>query len=322
MKWARITSVPLVLSWSLGACGGRHQATPEQMTARIHALERERDQIRSRIGDLMMRDKRLQGVPANGVRVGVPTGLARTLVERVVEGFVDQVTLTLTNLKVHKAGTVKKVISIGDYVLDVRINEVTGQLKTGKPEVRFGGNRVSIAMPVRIVSGKGNATIDFKWDGKNVSGALCGDLEVTREVAGSVKPDEYPVAGTLQLTSTAKEIMASPHFPVIEINLRIVPSPESWAAVQKILDDQTGACAFVLEKVNIPGVLDGLIGKGFKVKLPTEKLKPMAIPVGIASTIAVHGQPVTLGVKVTKLAITEQMIWLGADLALGEEGLH
>jgi hypothetical protein len=321
MRLSRVACALLVLAPTMLAsttCGRRHGATPEQMTARIQALEKERDELRSRIGDLMTKDRRLEGMPTNGVRVGVPTSLVRMLVERVVGGFVDQVTLTLTNLNVHRAGKIKKVISIGEYDLDVRINEVTGRLKTGKPHVRFGGNRVSIGLPVQVVSGTGNATIVFKWEGKNVSGALCGDLEVTREVAGSVKPDQYPVEGSLLLSATAQRILATPRFPVIEINLKVVPSPESWASVQKILDDKTGVCGFVLDKANIPGVLDGLIGKGFKVKLPTEKLKPMAVPVGIAPTMMVRGQPVTVGVKVGQLAITEHVIWLGADVTIGK----
>ena len=77
-----------------------------------------------------------------------------------------------------------------------------------------------------------------------------------------------------------------------------MPSPESWAAVQKILDDKEGVCGFVLDKVDIAGVLEGLIAKGFNVRLPTEKIKPMAVPVGIAPTMNVRGEPVTIEVKV------------------------
>ena len=110
-------------------------------------------------------------------------------------GFVDSVTLKLTNLKVHKAGTVKKVVTLGEYDLDVRIDEVTGRLTTGKPDLRFGSNQVSLALPVRVVSGNGDATIDFKWDGKNISGAVCGDMVLTEKVSGAVKPEELRGTG-------------------------------------------------------------------------------------------------------------------------------
>jgi hypothetical protein len=96
----------------------------------------------------------------------------------------------------------------------------------------------------------------------------------------------------------------------------VQPSEESWAAVQKILDEKTGLCGYVVEKVNVLKIVQGLIDRGFNVRLPTEKIKPMAVPVGIAPTMQVRGQPVELTIKVGELAITERMIWLGADVRI------
>jgi hypothetical protein len=300
------------------ACRRAGAANAAQMRAKIEALEKEIPGLREKIGDLIADDPRLVGMPAEGVRVGVPTSLARTMIERLVTGFVDSVTLRLTNLKVNKTGTVKKVITLGEYELKVVIAEVTGQLQTGKPQVTFGGNRVSLSLPVAVKSGTGNADIHFKWDGKSVSGAVCGDMEVDQKVDGSVKPADYPVQGTLELTTTSRQILASPKFPEIKINLKVEPSAESWAAVQQILDSKGGVCGFVVDKVDIRGVLEGLVGKGFNVRLPTEKIKPMAIPVGISPTMTVRGEPVTISVKVGHLANSKDMIWLGADVGLGD----
>jgi hypothetical protein len=188
--------------------------------------------------------------------------------------------------------------------------------------VAFGGNRVTVALPVRIASGSGDATIDFKWDGKNISGAVCGDMEVHQRISGRVKPASYPVSGSLLLTATTQQILATPTFPRIKVKLKVEPSPDSWAAVQKILDDKEGVCGFVLDKVDIAGVLEGLIGKGFDVRLPTEKIKPVAIPVGIAPTMTVRGEALRIAVKVGNLAITEHMLWLGADVTLGAAAGH
>jgi hypothetical protein len=300
---------------ALQACGGRQdRETPEQLRAEIAALEKERDVLRPKLDELIVKDPRIEGMPKAPVRVGVPTTLAKDLIERVTAGFVDHVTLELKNLKVDKTGTVKKVITLGEYELHVVIHRVIGKLKTGKPEVSFGGNKVALAMPVTIASGSGNATIHFKWDGKGVGDAVCGDLDVTRDVGGGVKPASYPVAGALVLTATAKEILASPKFPLIKVNLKVDPSDESWAAVQKILDDQTGICGYVVDKVNVLKIVKGLIDKGFDVRLPTEKIKPMAVPVGIEPTMQVQGRQVELGIKLGELAITQEMIWLGAHV--------
>jgi hypothetical protein len=298
------------------ACGRKDRATPETLRAEIAALERERETLRGRLDELIVADPRLEGMPKTPVRVGVPTTLARDLIQRVVSGFVDQVTLELRNIRVRKGGTVRRIVTIGHYDLNVIVNRVTGKLKAGEPEVRFGGNKVSLALPVTVASGTGRATIHFKWNGRNVSGAVCGDMDITQEVMGSVRPESYPVSGGLVLTSTAKEILAEPRFPVVRFNLKVVPSDESWRAVQKILDEKEGVCGFVLGKVDVLGLVKKMIDKGFDVRLPTEKIKPMAVPVGIEPTMEVRGEPVALGIKVGGLAITEHVIWLGAHVSV------
>jgi hypothetical protein len=313
----------LVVAPVLVACGRKDRVAPDQIRAQIQELEKERQSLREQMHQLMVKDPRLPGMPDTPVRVGVPTALARDLIQRVVAGFVDQVTLELKNLKVKKSGRVKKVVTLGAYDLNVVIHRVSGKLKTGKPDVTFGGNKVSLALPVTVASGSGNATIRFKWDGKNVAGATCGDLEVTQEVSGGVKPDTYPVEGGLVLTATAREILAAPRFPKIKVNLKVLPSAESWAAVDRILGEKEGLCGYVVHKVNVRGIVQRLVDKGFNVRLPTEKIKPMAVPVGIEPTMQVRGQPVALGIKLADLAITEQMIWLGArvSVAVGEEAV-
>jgi len=298
------------------ACGRADRTTSTQLRSQIASLETERATLREKLHALMQDDPLLVGMPTQAVRVGVPTALARELITKVVAGFVDQVTLELKNLKVKKTGTVKKIVSIGEYELHVQIHSVTGKLKTGTPDVRFGGNKVSLGLPVTVASGSGRATINFNWNGKNVSGAVCGDMNISQEVSGGVKPASYPVSGGLVLTASAHEILASPRFPLIKVNLKVQPSEESWAAVQKILEEKQGLCGYVLEKVNVLKIVQGLIDRGFNVRLPTEKIKPMAVPVGIEPKMKVRGQEVELAIKVGELAITEQMIWLGADVKI------
>jgi hypothetical protein len=303
------------------ACGREDRQTPDQLRAEIQALEKERQSLRERVDELMVNDPRVKEMPQTPVRVGVPTTLARDLIQRVVAGFVDQVTLDLKNLKAKKSGRVKKVVTLGEYDLKVDIHRVTGKLKTGNPEVTFGGNQVSLTLPVTIASGSGRATIHFKWNGKNVADATCGDLEVSQEVSGGVRPETYSVAGGLVLTATAKDILAQPRFPLIKVRLKVVPSEESWKAVDAILEQKEGLCGYVVDKVDVRGIVQRLVDKGFNVRLPTEKIKPMAVPVGIQPTMEVRGQPVALGIKLGELAITEQMIWLGArvSVAVGED---
>jgi hypothetical protein len=321
MSQCRLATLGLLAAGLAGlACGRADRATPAELRGQIAALEREREALRERLHVLMRDDPLLEGMPTQPVRVGVPTELARQLITKVVSGFVDQVTLELKNLNVKKSGRVKKVVNIGQYDLRVRIHRVSGKLKTGTPKVDFGGNQVSLELPVSVVSGSGRATVNFDWDGKNVSGAVCGDMSVSQEVSGGVKPASYAVSGGLVLTATAREILASPRFPLIKIRLKVQPSAESWAAVQKILDEKQGLCGYVVEKVNVLKIVQGLIDRGFNVRLPTEKIKPMAVPVGIEPTMQVRGQRVELAIKVGELAITERMIWLGAEVRIETPG--
>ncbi len=310
-----IVPVALILS-ALTSCRRGGEATPAEMETTIASLVKERDALRARVGGLLAQDSRFQGMPDGDVRLGVPTPLARGLVESVMAGFADQVTVRLSKIKVRKTGTVRKIIPLGDYDLKVTIDEVTGRLEMGKPELQFGGNKVEVALPVRVASGTGSATIDLVWRGRNIGGAVCGDMSLHQQVSGTVKPADYSIRGALLLTSTSQHIVASPRFPKTTVNLKVRPSAESWAGVQRTLDEKEGLCGFVLDKVDLHGVIEDLLGKGFDVTLPTENIRPMAIPVGLAQTMTVRDRPVTVGVEVGTLTITKGMIWLGADVSL------
>ncbi len=294
--------------------------TPDQIRAEIAALEGERGRLRERLETLTGRDPRLEGMPSTPVRLAVPTSLAGDLIQRVLTGVAGQITLELKNLRVRKQGTVRKMITLGDYDLRVTVNRVVGTLRTGTPTVTFGGNEVALALPLTVAAGTGTATIDFAWDGRNIGGAVCGDMTVRQVVSGAVQPRTYPIAGRLRFTSTATEILAEPRLPPVRLHLGIVPSAASWQAAQKILDDKTGLCGFVLDRVEVMGAVKRLVDRGFRVRLPTERVTAVALPIGVEPTMMVRGAPVTLGITVGDLAITEHAIWLGADVSVAVGG--
>ena len=85
--------------------------------------------------------------------------------------------------------------------------------------------------------------------------------------------------------------------------------------------DKRGVCGFVLDRVDILGLVKAMIDKGFDARLPTDKLKAVAIPVGLEPTLEVRGAPLALGIRVGDLVITDEMIWLGAhvSMAVGDQ---
>jgi hypothetical protein len=289
-------------------------------TAQLHidlvTLRAERDRLKPHVLGALQMDPRLAGMPSRQVLVGLPTSLARDLVSKFITGVADQMTLHLSGIRVQKKGEVRRLVPLGDWTLSVLLTRVTARLASGAPDVRFGDNRLSLTAPIRVVSGTGEAAINFQWDGRNISGALCGDMELKATVTGSVTPETYPLTGALHLSTTNDAIVLTPRIPATRISVRVVPSKESWAMVQARLDEKGGLCGFVLDRANIPGSLEEFLAKGFEVRLPTEKLKPWTLPIGLASSLTIRDMPVQVAVTDGELAATGDMIWFSADIDL------
>jgi hypothetical protein len=279
-------------------------------------LTAERDRLRAEVVVAVDFDRRLTGGPDKPLRIGIPTTLARALVSTLAAGVTDQVSLALGELRVQRKGEIRRVVSLGDYDLTVRVKQVNAKLGAGTPDLQFGGNQMRMAMPVRVESGTGSAEIDFHWYARGIGGAVCGDMSMLEVVTGTVTPAVYRLAGTLQLSTTDDAIVVTPRMPALGIRVRVVPSKASWDLVQKALDAKRGLCGFVIDRVNIAESLEGLLARGFRVRLPIEKVQPVAVPIGFAQTVMVRGTPVQIGVKANGFLITSDMIWLGADVTL------
>jgi hypothetical protein len=307
-------SIVVWVSWSRARDARRNTA---ELQAYITEITTERDRLRAQVIAAVNVDPQLAGMPDRQLRIGVPTALAHVLVSTFVTGVADQVTLELGNLQIRKQGAVRRIMTLGEYDLHVRITRVTAQLAAGAPDLRFGGNQVRLTLPVRVASGSGSAAVDFQWDGRNIGSAICGDMQLREVVSGTVVPATYRLSGSLLLSTTKEAIVVTPRLPSLRVKIRVRPTPASWALVQKTLDDKGGVCGFVLDRVNIRESLEGLFARGFDVRLPIERVKPLALPVGIAQTMAVRGTAVTIDITDGGLTITDQMIWLGANATLG-----
>jgi hypothetical protein len=321
----------VLLGWALGAAAvvtfaawlaiapgcsrraGRGQI--QAWNAEIERLQAEQDSLRARAAELVARDPRIQNLPEGDVVVSVPTVFVRGVIERVFADVVDNVTLSLSGIKAHVEKTIKKVITIGDLVLDVEIHEVIGKLQPGRPDVRFGGDRVSLALPVALKEGHGKATIHFVWDGKNVADATCGDMDITETVAGSVIPDSYSVSGSMSLAIRDNRIVCTPTFPETKVRIHMKPSEASWAAVNDILASKHGVCGWVLDKVDVPGLLEGIVQeKGINIKLPINKIKPFVLPSGVRDTVTVGTRVLAFETRTKTVRIDPDAIWYSADV--------
>ena len=154
---------------------------------------------------------------------------------------------------------------------------------------------------------------------------FCGDLDVSRTVAGRVEPHQYVLHGALALTATTSQIVALPLFPVTKVRLYIAPTADSWRRVTRVLDEKSGACGFILDRIDVVAKLQRLLSRGIRVRLPTEKIGAVAVPIVIDPTVQMGDRAVALGVKLARLVITPDALWLGGDvwvLPSGDDPAH
>lgn len=331
----RLLLVVLVLVLALAAGGTvawfklrRPPLPPPPTAARLAALQAERDALQKRLGDAIVKhgEKSVADAPRAGLMIGIPTSFTSSILEQVVTGLFGETTLTLRNLKVHKEGDVKAKMLIrkkrvGAYVLDVNIHEVQGILRPGKPDVRFGRNRVELTLPVSLAEGQGNADLRFKWDSKAVSANIvCGDIDITRQVHGGVIPEEYRVEGSFAIAAKGDAILLTPAFPDLAVRIFVDPSEQAWSVVDGVIKEQRKGCEIALNKIDLTQKLGDILGRGFNVKIPQKIFKPIKLPAGVSQSLEVQGIQLALQVKSTGILVARERIWYGADINLAPKG--
>jgi hypothetical protein len=303
----------------------RPRLAPPPTPERLQALRAERDALQARFREVVVAngEKSLKDAPRAGLMLGIPTSLTASVLEQVVTGLFGETTLTLKNLKVHKAGEVKaKVLvrkkTIGQYVLDVQIHQVQGLLKPGKPKLGFRRNEIGLTLPVRLAEGSGRADLRFQWDSKGLAANMvCGDVDVTRSVTGGVVPTDYEVTGSFTIRSRGESIVLVPRFPDLAVRIFVDPSEQAWGVVEEVAKDQRKGCEIALSKVDLKEKLGGILGRGFNVKIPQKIFKPIQLPAGVRQSLDVQGVQLALQVKPTGLITTADRLWYGADLVVG-----
>jgi hypothetical protein len=254
------------------------------------------------------------------VVVGLPPRLTSELVQQVTAGLLDRVEIRLSDLHVHKdddvevkAGLLGK-LKPGHFVLDLQLQEVSAVLHTGTPTVGFQGSSIAMSAPVGLEQGKGNGTLTFDWNSQGLGAVLCEDFKVHLPVAGTVRPHTIPLKGTFALELRDGVVVATPRFPDLTVHLSVVPSAATWAALDKAVEQRRWACEKVAHAVDVHALVQGLLDKGFDVKVPSRVLKPVRLSAAVRQTVSLEGQSYSLVVKPVDLKVTDQMLWYGANV--------
>jgi len=276
-----ILALALVAGWGCSRQPSRSELAA--WDAEIRALEATRDSLRLRSAELVAADPRIRDLPKGDVVISVPTLFLRTVIERIFEDVAGRATISLGGIKAHVAKKVKKIVTIGEFVVDVDIHEVVGYLRPGQPKVTFGNNVIDMSLPIEVHKGGGAATIHFLWNGKNVADLACGDMDITRTLTADVIPSRYRISGRMKLAVEGSTVICTPVFPETRIRVKVKPSRASWEAIDSILAEKHGVCGWVLDKVDVPSLLKRLVeDKGFNVKPPINKSRPLGNPGGVA----------------------------------------
>ncbi len=300
---------------------------PPPSPERLAALRNERDALQTRLREVVIKngERSVADAPRAGVMIGIPTTFTAAILEQVVTGLFGETTLTLRNLKVHKEGDVKAKMLIakrrvGAYVLDVRIDEVQGLLKPGKPTLGFGRNTVDLKLPVNLAEGHGQAELRFRWDSKGLAAnVVCGDVDVTRAISGGVVPTSYEVTGSFLIAAAGDAIVLQPRFPDLAVRIFVDPSEQAWAVVDEVAKAQRKGCEIALSKVDLKDKLGTILGRGFNVKIPQKIFKPITLPAGVSKSLEVQGIQLALHVKPTGVIVARDRLWYGADLSLASK---
>jgi hypothetical protein len=294
-------------------------ATVQRETAQ---LRQERDSLRALVYDAAATSDLLDEQPAGDVVIGLPTPLVDLVVRNVVTGWFHDVDVRLPRLQVRKSGEVKAKLGIfgrrtvGEFHLDMVLDDVRGRLQPGVPEMTFGGDVVRLAIPVKVAAGTGIARITADWKSRGLAGSVCRDETVRRDVTGQVRAREYMARGRLNLTAVDGAIMADPDFPELAIRIYVDPSRASVAALDSLMAEKDGLCGYAVDKARASERIQALVGRGFRVKIPQRFFRPIRLPVAVATSVPVQDRAVGLAVTASGLAVTPSVMWVGANVTV------
>jgi hypothetical protein len=334
MKRAFLWSLGGVAAVSLLAAGGmvlwlswryplrREEVDRDTLRAEITTLAARRDSLRNVVFTESDALSLLEQAPEGDVLVALPKPFVQSIASDVVTGWFGNVDVRLRNLRVRKDGDVRARLSIlgrrqvGSYRLDLRLHEVTGRLVPTVPELAFRDDGIGVILPVQLARGSGRGTITFEWDSKGMAQAVCGDLTVTADISGAVRPRSYVARGHIALSATNGTLVADPDFPALAMRLHVVPSASSLRLLRETLESKGKLCDVAVGKANVDDRILALLDRGFVVRIPQRLFRPVAFPIAVAAALPLEGRRMHVSVAPSNLRITEQALWLSAGVQL------
>jgi hypothetical protein len=262
----------------------------------------------------------LSRAPRADVMVGISTRLTRSIAEHATTGLFGETRLVLREINVHTEGDVSVHMllgrqHVGHWDLAADIEEARALLRPQRPTLEFEERAITLALPVDLAEGEGKVRLHFVWDSRGLpANVVCGDLDVTKEVTGRVKPGHYAVKGSFALSVEGGGLTLTPEFPDVALPLFVEPSEQAWEVVDEVVAEQRAGCRRALASVNVKGLLGKVLEKGFQVKIPRSVFRPIHLPAGLRQSLDVQGVKLSLDLRTTDLLVGEERLWYGANV--------
>ena len=259
---------------------------------------------------------------AGDLTVAIRTPYLGGIIREISRHYLDRVHLDLSpDIRVRESGEIKKrmlaSVTLGEWSIDVNIARLSGVLAAEAPDLRVAErNKVRVAMPVKILTGRGEGTLRFAWDSWNVANLVCRDFEVKERLRAIAFPDLYRVRGAFVLSEEGGTVVARPEFPAEKFRVRIDLTPESWTKVENALhaQDTLARCGLAIDPPTILPQLKLLANAGFEFKLPRSIFRPVAMPAHFRSRVVVQDREVDVAVEPRAMRLTSEHLWYSAAL--------
>jgi hypothetical protein len=314
--------VSLLAAWLYVWNAGRARFAPE--ASEVAALRQKLDELQQQFEQLTgsAPEQPLGSAPGDGLVVGVPTSLARSVARQIVSGYLGNVRLTLRDktLKTKRDEVQARLLfarrTVGRYELQTRVLDIGASLRPRQLQVSFEAGHLAFRLPVAVSAGSGRARLTFAWDSKGIADLVCGDVEVTRDLSGRLVPALYAMSGYFELVAEGGQLLLRPRLAQRSIRVRIEATQQAWDAFDELADDRSGLCQRALEKADVKRQLAAILADGFDVELPRRMLRDIALPAGFQESLRLADGDYTLRVTPAHVAVTPRWLWYGTDVAI------
>jgi len=255
--------------------------------------------------------------------VAIRTPYLGGIIREVSRRYLDRVQLDLApDIRVRESGEVKTKMlggswTLGEWSVDIRIARLMGVLGADTPDLSVAQeNKVRVAMPVRLMSARGEGTLHFRWDSRGMANLACRDFEVEERLQATAFPDIYRVSGAFVLSEDRGLVIAKPEFPAEKYRVRLDLTPESWAKVEAAVrsQDTFDKCGMAIDPADVLPKLQKLASAGFDFKLPRSIFRSVEMPAQFRSRVEVQGTQVDVAVDPKVMRLTKEYLWYSASL--------